>query len=124
MNKEIPMTCIACPIGCNLTLFTQDKTLIRVEGNRCPRGETYAKDEYIAPKRIVTATVRVTGGLQNRAPVKTDQPIPKADVPRLLDKLYRLSFSAPITCGQVLYQEEGYAVIATLSVKDIESTSP
>ncbi|NCC63787.1 MAG: DUF1667 domain-containing protein [Spirochaetia bacterium] len=120
MNKEIPMTCIACPIGCNLTLFIQDETLISVEGNRCPRGETYAKDEYIAPKRIVTATVRVTGGLQNRAPVKTDRPIPKEHVPHLLDKLYTLSFSAPISCDQVLYQEEGYAVIATLSVKEAQ----
>ena len=118
-NKEISMTCIVCPIGCALTLHVQGSTISAIEGNRCSRGEVYAKEEYLAPKRIVTATVRVEGGKQNRAPVKTSQPVAKAYIPRLLETLYALTFEAPIRCGQTLYQEESFSVVATGSVEII-----
>ena len=38
------LTCIGCPLGCQLTV-TMGNDEIKVEGNTCPRGEAYAKKE-------------------------------------------------------------------------------
>ena len=52
MKREL--TCIICPIGCQLTVEKTDDE-IKVSGNTCPRGEKYAKD--IAPLPIKTGDV-------------------------------------------------------------------
>ena len=66
MKKE--MICIVCPMGCHLTIDTET---LDVKGNTCPRGAEYAKEELVAPKRVITSTVRIEGGLHRRMPVKT-----------------------------------------------------
>ena len=69
------LTCIVCPIGCSLEVNVEDKKVISVTGNTCPRGEKYAKDECTNPTRTITSTVRCEDGTV--VPVKTDRPIPK-----------------------------------------------
>ena len=73
------LTCIGCPLGCQLTV-TMGNDEIKVEGNTCPRGEAYAKKEVTNPTRIVTSTVRVEGGTIERAAVKTASDIPKGKI--------------------------------------------
>lgn len=53
------LTCIVCPIGCALTVDEAEDGRLTVTGNRCPRGAVYAQEEIIAPKRVVTATIRL-----------------------------------------------------------------
>ncbi|GHT76886.1 hypothetical protein FACS1894124_8770 [Spirochaetia bacterium] len=58
------LTCITCPIGCALTAEVGpggSDSGITVTGNRCPRGAAYAKEEILAPKRVVTATCGIVG---------------------------------------------------------------
>ena len=50
------LTCIGCPIGCQLKVDVQGEE-IRVEGNGCKRGETYARNEILCPRRSITSTV-------------------------------------------------------------------
>ena len=73
------LTCIGCPLGCQLTV-TMGENEIKVEGNTCPRGEAYAKKEVTNPTRIVTSTVRVEGGTIERVSVKTASDIPKGSI--------------------------------------------
>jgi CxxC motif-containing protein len=56
---ERKLVCISCPLGCRLTVNWKDEGNITVEGNRCAKGESYAREEILAPKRVVTATVAV-----------------------------------------------------------------
>ena len=72
---ERRLTCIICPRGCDLTVGIENKKIIYVTGNACPRGERYADDECTAPKRSVTSTVRCKSGAL--AAVKTSTAIPK-----------------------------------------------
>ncbi len=65
------MICICCPLGCRLSVDDSDKNEIKVSGNTCPRGKTYAVQEATQPKRVVTSTVKVVGGEINVASVKT-----------------------------------------------------
>ena len=54
------LTCIGCPMGCQLTAVLEDGQVTRVTGNTCPRGDAYARKECTHPARTVTGTVRET----------------------------------------------------------------
>ena len=74
-DKKI-LTCIVCPQGCPIEVW-EDKGEIQVTGNTCKRGYEYALEEYKAPKRILTSTIRVKGGVLPVIPVRSNVPIPK-----------------------------------------------
>ena len=60
--EEKKLTCICCPMGCQLQVTIRDGQVEKVEGNTCKRGAEYGKKEVTNPTRIVTTTVRVHGG--------------------------------------------------------------
>lgn len=108
------LICIVCPKGCHLTV--DEENGYAVSGNNCPRGEEYGKSEVIAPKRTITSSVKVRGGLYPRLPVKTDKPIPKElifDAMKLLDEV---ELTAPVKVGDVVIENvlgTGASFIAT-----------
>lgn len=71
------LTCISCPMGCPLTIEMDGDEIISITGNTCKRGEVYARKEVTAPTRIVTSTIKVTGGSADMVSVKTKTDIPK-----------------------------------------------
>ena len=73
MTKKL--TCIVCPMGCQLKVELDGKRVVSVEGYTCKRGLAYAETEFTAPMRTLTTTAPVEGG--GVVPVKTDKPIPK-----------------------------------------------
>lgn len=99
---ERKMVCISCPLGCRLTVTWEDENDIAVKGNKCAKGENYAQEEILAPKRVVTATVRVVAGADRRLPVKTSLPLLKRYIPALLTELYKMEVKLPIRRGEVL----------------------
>ena len=122
MKEVIEMTCISCPVGCSLTVEYEnkngktDESGIKVTGNTCPRGEIYAKNEVIAPKRTVTTTVRLSGG--GTVSVKTDTPAPKGEIFNILKKLKGVEVSAPVKIGQIIYKDicGGVNIVSTQEV--------
>jgi CxxC motif-containing protein len=117
---ERMMVCISCPLGCRLTVTWEDENDITVKGNKCAKGESYAQEEILAPKRVVTATVRAATGADRRLPVKTSLPMLKEYIPALLNRVYKLDLRPPIVRGQVLLKNiEGTDVdlVATRSIK-------
>ncbi len=74
MKKKL--TCIVCPMGCQLDVDLQSDGQVRAVYNaNCKRGIAYATSECVAPMRTVTGTAPIKGG--GIVPVKTDRPIPK-----------------------------------------------
>jgi len=109
------MTCIACPLGCGLTV-EYSNGVITVKGNRCAKGEEYATEEILAPKRTVTATVALLGGELTRLPVRTDSALEKELIPQLLKELYGISVTAPVNPGDSVlidFRGTGINVVAT-----------
>jgi len=100
------LTCIVCPIGCSLDVEEDSKNLdnLYVTGNRCSRGEVYAREEIRAPKRVVTATCRIEGeaGPTRRVPVKTASPCPREKISALLDDIYKAKVTLPVKAGDVI----------------------
>ncbi|MBQ2767356.1 MAG: DUF1667 domain-containing protein [Clostridia bacterium] len=74
MKKEL--TCIVCPMGCQLVVDLDEHNQVRaVDNANCKRGVAYATAECVAPMRTVTGTAPIVGG--GIVPVKTDRAIPK-----------------------------------------------
>ena len=42
---EVKLTCIACPMGCPLSVEMDGDKVINVTGNTCPRGKVYGEKE-------------------------------------------------------------------------------
>ncbi|MCG8571834.1 MAG: DUF1667 domain-containing protein [Spirochaetes bacterium] len=111
--------CIACPIGCHLTLTVKGKDQLIVEGNKCKRGEVYAQEEYFAPKRVVTATCASESVILPRVPVKTTAAIPKDLINELIKEIYQLNLKIPIKRNQIIikdFQGTKVDVVTTRSI--------
>jgi len=123
------LTCIVCPIGCQLSVEESGENL-SVTGNGCQRGVVYAREEIRAPKRIVTATCQIEGEAGyvrqdvrqhvrhdvRRVPVKTSSPCLREKIPALLHDIYKTKVSLPVKAGDVVIADwmgEGINVIAT-----------
>ena len=117
MIKE--MICISCPMGCRLTVDYSNVNDIKVTGNTCPRGVTYAVNEITAPKRMVTGSVKVAGGNIAMVSVKTKDAIPKELIFDCLEELNKVQLTAPVHIGDVVVANVcgcGVDVIATKEI--------
>ena len=116
-NREL--TCIGCPMGCQLTVTMDNGEVTEVKGNTCPKGDIYARKEVVNPTRIVTSTVKVTGGDKERVSVKTANDIPKSKIFEVMKDIDAATVEAPISIGDVLVKDvagTGVDVIATRNI--------
>ncbi len=116
---EQQITCINCPVGCRLQVTVENGEVTAVAGNSCNRGIPYAKQECVAPMRMVTAVTPVRGR-KMPVSVKTRSPIPKAKIFDCMRALGELDVHAPVTAGQVVCPDvcgTGVDVIATKTVE-------
>ena len=96
------LTCIECPIGCEMEVGVEGGKAVYVKGNSCPRGKMYAENEVVCPKRVVTSTVRAKNGTM--IPVKTDKPVRKDDVFEVMKKINAATCDAPVKIGDVIVE--------------------
>ena len=115
MTKE--MICVSCPIGCMMTVELNDKNeVVSVKGNTCKRGERYAIDECTNPVRMLTTTIKVSGGALPVIPVKTSKPIPKGKMFDCMQVINNEVVDAPVKMGDVLICnvcDTGVDIVAT-----------
>jgi len=100
MIREFP--CVSCPLGCLLRVKLGDGKIEWIEGNRCARGEAYAREEITDPKRVLATSVKVLGGDYPLVSVRTDRPVPKRLIPQIMESVRGLCIEAPVEIGQVL----------------------
>ncbi len=122
MSKEPmrEMVCINCPIGCNLKVYGDSEDSIRVEGNKCPRGEKYGRDEVLSPRRMVTSSIPLRKdektGIFEMVSVKTESAVPKGLIFQVLSEIKKVKLKAPVEVGDVILKNvsgTGIDVVAT-----------
>jgi CxxC motif-containing protein len=116
---EKRLICVSCPIGCEITVKMEDGSVVGVSGNKCPRGEAYARQEAIDPMRVLPTSVKVIGGDLPLVSVKTDRPVPKRLIAQIMDYIKTLSVDAPVNIGDVLAEDllgTGADLVATRRV--------
>ena len=114
------LICINCPLGCRLSVDDGDLANIKVTGNTCPRGVTYAVSEITAPKRMITSSVPVSGSKVKRVSVKTSAPIDKNKIFDCLNEIKNIRATAPVKIGDVLLTNvcnTGINIISTREAK-------
>ena len=112
------LTCIACPVGCQLEV-TIDGDDIQVTGNACNRGPEYAKNEITNPTRVLTTTVAIKDGFLHRLPVNTTVEIPKGLLFEAMDVINKTMVEAPIKVKTVIIKDllgTGADVVASRSM--------
>ena len=114
---ERELTCIVCPIGCSLKVRIGKGGEVIVEGNLCPRGAGYAREEVTNPRRMVFTVVKVRGGELPTVSVKTSEPVPKSLISEVMKATAFLEVEAPVEVGQVVLKNVcGVDLVATRSV--------
>ncbi len=85
-----------------MTVDIENFKVIRVTGNKCPKGEEYAISEIENPARILTSSVLSQGLGLKMIPVRTDKPIPKSRIFEAMEEIKKVRLSRPLNTGNVI----------------------
>jgi len=96
--------CIICPTGCVVQVKKDEEGDLTYEGYTCKRGLEYAQQEYLAPKRVLTTTIRVDSGFLPMVPVRSNVPILKNRLNEVLDEIAKTVIKAPVKMGDILLE--------------------
>lgn len=111
------MICVACPIGCGVSIELTDTGSVRnITGNQCKRGEAYAITECTAPTRTLTTTAKVRGGKSCLVPVRSAKPVPKETLFDCMNAINSITLEAPVKIGDVIIKNiigTGVDIVAT-----------
>ncbi len=107
------LTCVECPMGCQIEAGVENGVAVYVKGNTCPRGKLYAENEVVRPLRVLTTSVKCVGG--KMLPVKTDKPIPRDMMLSLMETINGVHPTLPVHTGDIVINDlyEGVNLIAT-----------
>ncbi|MBU4313135.1 MAG: DUF1667 domain-containing protein [Candidatus Omnitrophica bacterium] len=103
MKKNL--ICIECPKGCALDVDIENCRVVKVTGNQCPKGETYAISEIEDPRRILTATILTKGFPLKLLPVRTDRPIPKARISDAMKAIRKIRAISRVKTGDIIAKD-------------------
>lgn len=121
-SNYVELTCIGCPLGCNLNVEMIGTEIIDVTGYSCKRGKEYAQKEVTNPTRIVTSVIRVNGGNMAVVSVKTENDVPKCKIQECIKSLKNVEIDAPIKIGDILVKNvanTGVNIVATRNIRKV-----
>ncbi len=119
MSEKKELTCIGCPMGCQMEVTMENGVIRSISGATCKKGEIYAAKEVVDPRRIITSIIPVDGGIYAMAPVKTATDIPKDAIRRCMECLKTIRVGAPVSIGQVIVADLGGTGVALIATRDI-----
>jgi CxxC motif-containing protein len=103
--NEKKFICIICPIGCAVIVKADPGgNIIEVLGNKCKKGDKYAREEFTMPMRVLTSTVAIEGAAISRLPVRTSNVIPKDKLSDCMKEIQKFKARAPVKCGDKLIE--------------------
>ena len=103
MKKTI--ICTVCPQGCHIEAEFTNADDIVLKGFSCPRGERYAKDECLAPKRTFTSSVRLDAAGRRMLPVRTKDPVPKDMLIPCAEAVRKIHMEGHVHVGDVIQKD-------------------
>ncbi len=112
-------TCIICPRSCALEAEIEDGKLLSVKGNGCRRGAEWLSSEITDPRRTISSSVSVRGGVREIVSVRLTAPVPCDMIFPIMAEIRKVSVKAPVAIGDVVIHDvlsTGSDVIATSCV--------
>jgi CxxC motif-containing protein len=124
MKKKHDLVCINCPLSCSIELIEENGEVLEISGADCKVGVKYAEEEFRNPRRMVSTTVKVEGGVLPLLPVASVSPIPKSMVREAVRALAGVVLAAPIADGQVVYRDILGTGVDIVSSRRLEAEVP
>jgi CxxC motif-containing protein len=90
-----------------------------VSDHRCKQGISYAKNEALDPRRMLTSSILVHNGEWPLVSVKTTEPVPKDKIFTVLKQIKKTVVNAPIQTGDVLIPKVSDLPIDIVATKTI-----
>lgn len=119
--KEV--VCVVCPRGCRIQVEVKEQDYFMTQ-NGCNRGPIYVRQELTDPRRSLTTTIQVHGGVEHRLPVVTNQDIPRDIVFDALELLSTVVVEAPIIVGDIIIDNilgTNVSIVAAKSLKETQN---
>jgi CxxC motif-containing protein len=113
------LTCVLCPVGCELEVRGDRGGELDVSGNQCDKGVPFAIEEVLRPMRNLATSVPLRGTAARMVSVRLSAPVAREMIFPVLAEIRRLRPEAPVRRGQVLIANvlgTGTDVIATRTV--------
>jgi len=110
------LTCVLCPVGCELDVLKDVAGDLQVVGHQCDKGVPFAVEEVLRPKRNLATSVPVRGTAARMVSVRLSGPVPREMIFPILAEIAKLRPEAPVRRGQILIADvlgTGVDVIAT-----------
>jgi len=118
--NENKFICIMCPLGCEVTVRSDAaRNITEVLGNACKKGEAYAREEFSAPKRMLTTTVGVEGGYMGRLPVRTTGFIAKDMQIDCAKEISKVKISKLVKAGDIIIKDLMGLGVDVIATKDL-----
>lgn len=119
------VTCTGCPMGCRLRVEVKETAkgpeILDISGYECNRGRSYAQDEVVRPRRMLTTLVRTGKGVQPLS-VRSSKAIPKDLIFPALKLIHSQKISMPVNTGDIIIADildTGADIIATCDLHDV-----
>jgi CxxC motif-containing protein len=113
------LTCVLCPVGCELEISREEGGELRIGGNQCEKGVPFAQEEILRPKRNLATSVPVRGTAARMVSVRLSGAVRREMIFPILAEIAKLRPEAPVERGQILIADvlgTGVDVIATRTV--------
>ena len=116
------ITCVICPKGCSISVEwieeNGEKKIVSVRGNSCKRGEVYASQEVVDPKRVLTSTVKLVNNELNVLPIRSSSPIRKEKIFEAMDEIKKTVVDRDIKMGDVIIENIASTNVSMISCRD------
>ena len=115
-------TCVICPLGCEIDVELQNGNVVSMEGSKCEKGKEFVLQELEEAMRILTTTVPVKGAKWAMLPVRTDKPIPKRLLSKVIEQLADIELQAPVKMYHVIVKDVAGTdanIVATRNMKKV-----
>lgn len=110
-------TCTTCPNGCTVQI---DENTLVVTGNRCLRGEAFARQELTCPKRTICSSVKTTIPFCPVVSVKTNGEIDKKLIMDVAKELSKIVIDRPLPIGSVVLKNVLNTGVDIITTKDMK----
>lgn len=113
------LTCVLCPVGCELEVAKDPTGGLEVSGNQCEKGVPFAVEEVLRPQRNLATSVPVKGTEAKMVSVRLSGPVPREMIFPILAEIAKLRPESPVRRGQILIAGvlgTGVDVVATRTV--------
>lgn len=113
------LTCVLCPVGCELEVRRTTERGLDVQGHQCEKGIGFATEEVLYPRRNLATSVPVKGSATRLVSVRLSDRVPREMIFPILKEIAKLRPEPPVKRGQVLIADvlgAGVDVIATRTV--------